>query len=442
MACRRQQRRGDACDRDIDDASGASSRGAMTAGTLWPGRHPQIRAQPRGRGAPVLLLGALTGLTALSIDMSLPALPTLSAAFGTSADEAALTLSLFLAGYSLGQLFYGPLADRFGRRPPLLIGLVIFAASGIGCAASGGIVQLILWRLAQGMGACAGPILARAVVRDLYARRRASEMLSYMTLVMSVAPLLAPIAGGYLLLVGWRAIFATLAAIGIVVLGVTWRSLRETIPQRNHWATRPTELSRNLFDFLRRRVCIGYALLLCFVYCGLFSYISGSPFVLIEVFHVPSDRFGYLFGLSALAMMVGALINSRLVRWVAPAALLRCGVALLVAGGAAMVFCAALRLGGIAGVVGPMLVYVVGMGLVAPNAIAAAMEPVPHMAGFASSLIGALQTAGGGLAGYLLGLVYDHTALPMALAVGISASLAGLAYVAVIRPVADMQAAA
>jgi MFS transporter, DHA1 family, multidrug resistance protein len=389
--------------------------------------------QPRSR-ALVVLLGALTGLTALSIDMSLPALPTLSLVFAASADQAALTLSLFLAGYSASQLFYGPLADRFGRRGPLLVGLALFAVGGVGCTFSGSIGQLIAWRLVQGVGACAGPILARAIVRDLYERRRGIRILSYMTLVMSVAPLLAPILGGYLLHLHWRAIFAVLAGIGLLVMAATWLGLPESLQVRNHRATRPSELLRNAADFFSRRACVGYALVVCFVFCGLFSSISASPFVLIEVFGVPSDRYGYLFGLSAFALMAGALLNTRLVHRVSAAFILRLGIGLVMAGGAAMLVCAVLRLGGVAGVIGPTLLFVLGMGLVMPNAVALAMEPVPHMAGFASSLIGCIQTAGGSLAGYLVGALYNHTAVPMAIAVFVSAALAGITYFGFLAP--------
>lgn len=383
--------------------------------------------QPGSRSL-VVLLGALTGLTALSIDMSLPALPTFAAAFGTSADEATLTLSMFLAGYSASQLFYGPLSDRFGRRPPLIAGLVLYAVGGVGCALSGSIGQLVGWRLVQGVGACAGPILARAVVRDLYERRRAVQILSYMTLITAMAPLLAPILGGYLLLLHWRAIFVLLALAGVGILVAASAGLPESIRWRNHRATRPAELARNLVDFLTRRVCVGYAFLVSFSFCGMFAYISGSPFVLIEVFGVPSNRFGYLFGLNAFALMAGALINSRLVRRVAPRTILRCGVVLMLVGGASISLSAALHFGGVFAIVGSILIYLLGMGMVTPNAIAAAMEPVPRMAGFASSLIGCLQTAGGSAVGYAIGAFYDRTALPMALAVGLSAALAGITY--------------
>jgi len=387
---------------------------------------------PRSRPL-ILLLGALSGLTALSIDMSLPALPTLGRVFAAGADETALTLSLFLAGYSASQLFYGPLSDRFGRRPPLVAGLALFALGGLGCAFSGSILQLVLWRFVQGVGACAGPIIARAVVRDLYERRRAVQILSYLTLVMSVAPLAAPVLGGYLLLLHWRAPFGLLALLGLAVLAATWWGLPESIATRNHFATRPAALLRGLIDFFGRRVCTGYALLVSFVFCGLFSYISASPYVLIEVFGIPSDRYGYLFGLNAFALMAGAVVNARLVHRLPAATLLSLGVGMMLLGGAALLLFAATGFGGVVGIVGPMLLYVFGMGMVTPNAIGAAMEPVPHMAGFASSLIGCLQTGAGSLVGYALGMLYNRTALPMAIAIAASAGFAGLTYFGLLR---------
>jgi len=385
------------------------------------------RLGPQSRGL-IFLLGALTGLTALSIDMSLPALPTLAASLHTSVDQAALTLSMFLAGYSVSQLFYGPLSDRYGRRPLLLAGLVLFTAGGIGCALAPNIGQLIEWRLVQGLGACAGPILARALVRDLYQSERGIQILSYMTLVMSVAPLLAPILGGYLLTLHWRAIFVALSAIALVMLGTTWVMLPEGVPENRRQRVQARALLRNLADFFRRRACNGGALVASFAFCGVFSYVSGSAFVLIEVFGISSAHFGYLFGLNAFGLMVGALSNARFVHRIGSRIILLVGTLAMLGSGAAMLTSALSGLGGIAGIVGPMVVYVMGMGMVMPNAIAAAMEPVPHMAGFASSIIGCLQTASGSLAGFLLGLAYNRSAVPMATAVALSASLAALSY--------------
>ena len=385
-------------------------------------------------GGLIFLLGALTGLTALSIDMSLPALPTLAGSFHTSVDQAALTLSMFLAGYSISQLFYGPLSDRYGRRPLLLVGLVLFAAGGIGCALAPSIGQLIGWRLVQGLGACAGPILARALVRDLYQRERGIQILSYMTLVMSVAPLLAPILGGYLLTLHWRAIFVVLAAVALVMLAAVRVALPEGVPENRRSRIRARTLMRNLTDFFRRRTCIGGGLVASFAFCGVFSYVSGSSFVLIEVFGISSAHFGYLFGLNAFGLMVGALSNARLVHRLGSRTILLVGTLAMLGSGPAMLASAITGLGGIAGIVGPMVIYVMGMGMVMPNAIAVAMEPVPHMAGFASSIIGCLQTASGSLAGFLLALAYNRSAVPMAAAVALSAALTALSYFGLLAP--------
>jgi len=265
-------------------------------------------------------------------------------------------------------------------------------------------------------------------VRDFYQRERGVQILSYMTLVMSVAPLLAPILGGYLLVLHWRAIFVTLAAIALAILAITWLALPEGVPENRRQRVRAARLMRHLADFFRRRACIGGALVASFAFCGVFSYVSGSSFVLIEVFGVSSAHFGYLFGLNAFGLMIGALSNARLVHRIGSRTILRVGTLAMLGSGAAMLASALSGFGGIAGIVAPMVVYVMGMGMVMPNAIAAAMEPVPHMAGFASSIIGCLQTASGSLAGFLLGLAYNRSAVPMAIAVAFSATLAGVSY--------------
>lgn len=396
----------------------------MAAITDFPSTN---RLGPQSRGL-IFLLGALTGLTALSIDMSLPALPTLAGSLHASAEQAALTLSMFLAGYSVSQLFYGPLSDRYGRRPLLLAGLILFTIGGMGCALASNIGQLVGCRLVQGLGACAGPILARALVRDLYERERGVQILSYMTLVMSVAPLLAPIIGGYLLVLHWRAIFVALAAVALTTLAIAWVALPEGVPENRRQRVRAATLIRNLADFVRRRACIGGALVASFAFCGVFSYVSGSSFVLIEVFGISSAHFGYLFGLNAFGLMLGALSNARLVHRIGSRTILRIGTLAMLGSGTVMLAAASTNFGGVAGIVGPMVVYVMGMGMVMPNAIAAAMEPVPHMAGFASSIIGCLQTASGSLAGFLLGLAYNRSAVPMAIAVAFSAMLTALSY--------------
>jgi len=365
----------------------------------------------------VVLLGALTALNALAIDMSLPALPELTRIFGASPDQTQWTLSGFLLGFSAGQLFCGPLADRFGRKPLLLSGLVIFCLGGFGCALSQSMGWLIACRFLQGAGACVGPILGRAVVRDLFDRHHGARMLSHMSMVMSVAPLLAPILGGYLLaFVSWRAIFLSLGLAGAAILVAVLLRLGESLARPDPFALRPGRIFDNCRVFLRSRGALGFALVNCLLFCGLFAYISGAPFVYIEVFGVRADSFGYFFAIPAVALVGGGFANATLLRYWDGENLLQIGLALVVTSGLAML-AAALAGAGVFGAVVPIMLYVFGLGLITPNAMAAALEPHPTMAGIVSSLMGCLQMAGAAVAGWIASRFYDHTAVPMAVTV-------------------------
>jgi DHA1 family bicyclomycin/chloramphenicol resistance-like MFS transporter len=386
---------------------------------------------PGSRGF-TILLGALTGLTALSVDMSLPALPRLTEVFATTPDRAQLTLSVFLIGFAVGQLFYGPLSDRFGRRPVLLVGLALYTLGGLGCAVSGSIEQLVAFRLLQGLGGCVGRVMGPAIVRDAFKAQDGAQILSHITQVVALAPLVAPMIGGYLLVsLGWRAIFFVLGGCGVAILAVTLLKFAESSKFRDVTATRLGTLLRNYGRFLSHRACLGYMLINCCVFAGLFSYISGSSFVFIEVFGVPSEIYGVLFGLTAVAFMIGAAVNSRLVRRFPPQRLLRMGLVIVLAGGVSLILCAVV-VPAIVTIMLPMMVFVFGMGLVLPNGTAAAMEPMPHMAGLASSLLGSSQMAVGSLAGFLVNSFYDKTATAMASGIGGAALCACVVYLLLI----------
>jgi DHA1 family bicyclomycin/chloramphenicol resistance-like MFS transporter len=377
-----------------------------------------------------LLLATLTGLTSLSIDMSLPAMPQLQETFGAGVTAVQLTLSVFLVGFALGQIFCGPLSDRWGRRPVLLAGLALFTLAGLACAVSPSLALLIAARFVQGAGASVGPVVARAIVRDRFDSRKAASVLSQMTQVMIVAPLLAPTLGGYLLVqLGWPSIFAVLGASGALVSLICWRFLPETA--RPQPADGPSETSRvrgSLRDVLRHRASLRHALTTCFAYAGMFAYIGSSPFVLMDGFGVAEKNFGYFFALTATALLVSATVNRALLKRHTPSLLiLRRGVFVIFAAGAALALAAWFGVGGLAGVLVPMMAYMFGQGLLMPNATAAAMAPHGESAGVISSLMGALQTAGGALAGYLVGAFYDHTSLSLAVTVAAFASLTLLA---------------
>ena len=376
------------------------------------------------------LLAALTGLTSLSIDMSLPAMPQLQETFRAGVSSVQLTLSIFLTGYALGQIVCGPLSDRWGRRPVLLAGLALFTVAGLVCAGSTSLAMLLAARFVQGMGASVGPVVARAVVRDRFDSRRAAGVLSQMTQVMIVAPLLAPTLGGYLLVrVGWPAIFVVLGASGALMLFICWRLLPETGRAKDESEGVETPSVRGgLRDVLRHRASLRHALTTCFAYSGMFAYVGSSPFVLMDGFGVEEENFGYFFALTAAALLVSATVNRALLkRHTASLLILRRGVFVLFAAGAALALSAWFGFGGLAGVLVPMMAYMFGQGLVMPNATAAAMAPHGESAGVISSVMGALQTGGGALAGYLVGAFYDHTPLSLAVTVAAFASMALLA---------------
>jgi MFS transporter, DHA1 family, multidrug resistance protein len=375
------------------------------------------------------LLGALTAMTAFATDMSLPALPTLTRSFAASPERVQLTLSFFILGYGVGQLFYGPLSDRFGRRPMLLAGLAIYTLSGFACAWAPSIEVLVAARLIQGLGGCVGPILGRAIVRDHYSGVHAAQMLSYVTLVFALAPMVAPLLGGALLdLFGWPSIFFAFGVFGLLLLIVTWFAFAESLAVPDARALELTRLIAKGQRFFSNRHCVGYMLINSFIFAGLFAYISGSPFVFIGIYGVPAGRFGFYFALSALGILLGALVNGRLIRRRPPERVLRFGLRLLAAAGAVMLLVAVFGWGSPLWLTLAMLGYVFAQGLCMPNAIAAAMEPLPDMAGMGASFLGAVQMLGGSLAGYAVNALYDGTPLPMAAMIAAMAMAAFLSY--------------
>ncbi|MBS1797621.1 MAG: multidrug effflux MFS transporter [Acidobacteria bacterium] len=383
----------------------------------------------KNRRPSIVLLAALTGLTALSIDMNLPAMPKLQEVFGAAASTAQLTLSLFLTGFAGGQLVCGALSDRFGRRPVLLGGLVVFAAAGLVCALSPSLPLLIAGRFVQGFGASVGPIIARAVVRDCFDNREASSVLSRITQVMILAPLVAPLAGGYLLVrAGWASIFVVLGAAGVLLLLVSALRLPETRRKDDDEHRANVSLKRSLRTILAHRASLRHTLTVAFSYGGMFAYIGGSSFVLIEVFGIAEQNFGYFFGLTALAVMLGASANRYFLPRSSPTALLRAGVRLLTAAGLLLAALVASGTGGLAGLMVPMFFYMFGLGLVQPNATSAAMAPHGRLAGLSSSLIGCLQTAAGALTGFCVAAFYNRTPLSLAVTVAVMAVLTFLIY--------------
>jgi DHA1 family bicyclomycin/chloramphenicol resistance-like MFS transporter len=362
----------------------------------------------------VVLLGALMMVNVLSIDMMLPALPALGASLDATAGAVQLTLSLYLVGYAVGQIACGPLSDRFGRKPALMTGLGVYALASLACAASRRIDVLVACRIVQGVAACGGPVIVRAIVRDHFSGMQAARTLSMLTTVFAAGPLFAPIAGGAILVAwGWPAIFVTIALCAAALLLAAWSGLAESLREPDRNALKLRRLAENYRTFLTTRAAIGMGVVNGLCWVGIFAFISASPFVLIRYYGVPADHYGYYFGLSAACIVAGAATNRRLLRSFPGERVMRWGFWVLIAGGAAAVLVTLTPLSGALPLMGAVMIYMFGQTLVQPNAVAAALEPLRHMAGMGSALLGVIQMLLGALGGWIVNALYDGTPLPM-----------------------------
>lgn len=387
---------------------------------------------PRSR-ATALLLTALVAFGPVSTDMYLPALPGLTRVFDTTVGMVQLTLSLFLGGFAIAQLFVGPLSDRFGRRPVLLGGLLVFVIATVACYYSDSIEALIAARLFQAIGACAGAVLGRAIVRDVY-DLDAARILAYMAMAMATAPMLAPIVGGYLeLWYGWRSVFLALIVFGLVLLGLVALLLGETNRHKNPGATNLAQMVRNYRLLLGERTFVGYILTNAFIYSGLFCFISGSSFALIDFLGVRPETFGLYFATVVSGFIVGTFIAGRLTRRVGIDRLILTGCSVSLLFGALMWGLAAAGVDTVTAIVVPMTGFMVGVGLVMPNAMAGAIGPFPHMAGAASALMGFLQMGTAAAVSFSIGLLDDGTQIPMTLAIALMGILSIVSYLVLVR---------
>ena len=392
-----------------------------------------MTAPPPSFGLAVLLT-TLVALGPLSTDLYLPALPTLARVFASDAAGVQLTLSVFLAGFACGQIFYGPLSDRFGRRPLMLGGLALFCAGSIGCVLATSIEMLVLARFVQALGACAGPVIGRAVVRDLWGATESARIIAYMGGAMAIAPLLGPTLGGFLtVLFGWQSNFVLLLLIGALQLVAVACMLSESNVHRDPAASNPRQMVANFARLLADRHYLGCLLSFSFSYSALFAFISASSFVLADRHGLTPQVYGLCFGVVIAGYLLGSLASGRLVRRLGSDYLLLRGAWLGAIAGVSM---AALEFSGvrsIAAILGPMFFCTVATGLVMPNAIARALAPYPTMAGSASALMGFVQMTIAALVGIAVGHGLAGGGAVLALAVAVCTLAAPLSYLALTR---------
>jgi len=356
----------------------------------------------------LVLMALLIAIAPLSIDMYLPAFPAIEAELGGPGGEAEFTLASFFIGISLGQLFYGPVSDRFGRKPPLYVGLAVYIAASLGCAMAASLEALAAWRFLQALGGCAGMVIARAVIRDRCAAQEAARAFSMLILVMGVAPILAPLLGGWVNGAwGWRALFLVLAGFGLLCLALVHSAMAESRDTRH---AEPLSLTRSLADYRRllgERGFLGYTLAASFASAGMFAYIAGSPHVLIEIYGIPPEHFGWVFGLNALGFIAASQVNARLLRRYALTTLLRRSLRLTAATALVLAGFALLGEPPMLPLLVMLFVFMASLGMVNPNANAAALASHGQIAGTASALMGTLQFGGAALTGTGLGLLGD-----------------------------------
>jgi MFS transporter, DHA1 family, multidrug resistance protein len=395
-----------------------------------PPNSPGTPTAPRPTLTPVLLilLALLSAFTPLSIDMYLPALPTIAADLGATSGDIQLTLSAFMIAFGLGQIFYGPAGDRFGRRPVILVGLAVYVVVSAGCAFAGEAGQLVGLRFLQGLAACGGVVLARTMVRDLAEKDQAARAMSLMHACSSLAPMLAPLIGGQILwFLGWRAIFWVLAAIGVVALGAAWWRLPETLRPEHRQPLVLSSVLKRFAELFRHRAFMGYALTGAFQFAALFSFLSGAPFVFIERYGVAPRHFGLIFGGMIVFMTVGSLLNARFAPVFGAGRILRYGVILPAVAGAAAMAMGWIEAG--SGAIGlwPFLLcfalQIAAISVIGANSMALALQHYPHMAGTASSLMGVITFGLGAAVGAAVGQALDGTIAPMTTAMGLAGIL-------------------
>ncbi|KRA93631.1 MFS transporter [Pseudomonas sp. Root68] len=367
----------------------------------------------------ILILGALSAFGPLAIDFYLPAFPAMAQAFGTDENHVQMTLAVYFLGLSIGQLAYGPVADRFGRRIPLLIGVGLFTAASVACAFAPSLEWLIGARFIQALGGCAGMVISRAVVSDKCDAVGSAKVFSQLMLVMGLAPILAPLLGGLLVnTTGWQSIFLALTGFSALAGLAVATGLPESMPA--HMPRQPLSGAlRQYGRLLADPIFLGHALTGGIAIAGMFAYIAGSPFVFIKLYGVPAEHFGWLFGINAAGFILVAQVNARLLAKRGPAFLLARAVWVYLAAGLTLFAISSLHTAQLWPVLLPLFVCIASLGCILPNASACAMNGQGARAGSASALLGCLQFSVAAGASALVGVLHDGSAVPMAMVISL-----------------------
>lgn len=374
-----------------------------------------------------IALGLMCGVGPMATDMYLGAMPDIATSLNGSAAGVQMSVMAFFLGFTVGQLFYGPISDRTGRKPMIYLALAIFVVASIGCIFAGDVRQLLAWRLLQGIGGSIGMVMAAAVIRDLYTGVQAARLMSVVVLINGVAPIVAPLVGSMLLGVGsWRLIFMVLACFGLLAAVVAWTMLPETRMRELRETSRPGDALKWYVHLVLRRDFIPYAGTLALAQGGFFAYIAGSSFIFIDLYGLSPMAYSLVFSLNAIGLGVGAQIATRQVSRFGLRAIARASTGIYAA---AAILLLAIQLAGAGGVVPTsilLFLMISSLGGIMPTCNVLSLEGHGAISGVAAALMGALGFGAGALASLLLGLFEDGTATPMLAMIAVCAAAAAL----------------
>lgn len=360
-----------------------------------------------------VVLGAIGALTPLAIDMYLPAMPAIARDLGASAGAVQITLTAYTAGFAIGQLLHGPLADSYGRRPVMLCGILLFAIASMVSATTDGIDALTMIRAAQGFAGAAAAVVIQAVVRDMFDREDFARAMSFVTLVVTLAPLLAPMIGGHLAVwFGWRSIFWALAIFSAVVIAMVFWKIPETLSAENRQPLHFKSTIKNYVQLCCNSEAMGLIFAGAFSFSGMFAFLTAGSFVYIDIYGVTPNEFGYLFGLNIVAMIAMTSLNGRVVKKVGSHAMLRFGLFVQLLAGIGL-FVGWLMGVGLWGTVPFVVLFVGSISTIGSNSMGLLLSGYPRMAGTASSLAGTLRFGTGSLVGALVAAMPSDVTWPM-----------------------------
>jgi len=363
----------------------------------------------------ILILGLLTAIGPFSIDMYLPAFPDIARSLHTSVAQVMLSLSSFFIGISVGQLLYGPLLERLGRKKPLYVGLCIYLVASVGCALASSVESLILFRFLQALGGCAGMVAARAIVRDLFEVKHNARIFSTLMLVVAVSPIIAPTLGGYVTSVlGWRYVFGILILVDIVIIAGVYFLLPESKKPDPGFSLKPTAIVGNFLGIVRHPQFYTYTVTGAVAYGGLCAYISGSPNVFMQIFHVNEKQYGWIFAIIAIGIITASQINNLALRRTTSERVIRLALICQVLVGLTFVALTFFHYSQLFTTIFLLFLYLSCQGFIFPNASALSLASFGHNAGSASALMGAIQMSVGAAASALVSFLQNDTPWPMA----------------------------